>query len=635
MVNIVQLTTGLLAASGLAKRADNSSHQIQVPDIGNEALLEWGFQEAQKIFNTSASNCTKCQQGINLGKYITLKAPTVTPNLMVKLCNFYKWQDDCDSYQGASITRGNQGKHLAQVFTLMDAFGLDGQALCNGFAPLTCDRVQVPVPDLSSWWPEKPKNPKKIESSYNETFNVLHISDFHLDLRYTPGQEAWCDDYMCCTVESHNVAAIAAGLNRTVLPAQKLGSYHCDLPEALVEDSMKSVGAMSLARDFEFGLFTGDMVSHDLEDWLSFAHSYQSEEECYYLMKKYMGDIPVYPTFGNHDSYPYGQVAQNSSGFAGDFSWNAELSAKMWKDFGWINETTEAQAEHTYGSFAVTTKRGLRVISLDSNLWYSGNYYNFWNITDPDPSGLFHWLVDELLLCEKLGQKAWIMAHIPAQDLGATGWNSEVFRQVIRRFSPHVIAATFFGHTHADQFNLFYEKDNVWTEESALAVGWITQSVTPVDLYNPAWRYYEVDTKTFEIMDSRNYYSPLNETYDYDLAKSKNHTVANNYTVAVYEPQTPRHLTWRWEYSARDSYDLNGTWPKDAPLNATFWHRAAKAILENPEQNQLYWDHYYRKSPYTPNECDQECLLDAFCSFVTSSLDERFACLQSKNMTQL
>jgi sphingomyelin phosphodiesterase len=635
MVNLLQLSTSLLAAAGLVKRADNpSSHHVQVPNIGNDALVDWGYLETQKIFNGTGSNCTKCLQGINLGKYITLQAPTVTPQILVKLCTLYDWQDDCDKWQGSDITKGNPGKHVSQVFTIMDTFGLDGINLCYWTAPNTCDAAPVPEPDLSSWWPEKPKNLSKIESTYNETFNVLHISDFHLDLRYLPGQEAWCDAYMCCTVESSNKKALAAGLNHTVQSAQKLGSYHCDAPESLVEDSLKTVGAMANARDFEFGIFTGDMVSHDIQDWLSFTHTYQSEEEVYYLMKKYLGDIPVYPTFGNHDSYPYAQLAQNSSGFAGEFSWNAELSAKMWKDFGWINETTEAQAEHTYGSFAVTTKRGLRVISIDSNFWYSENYYNFWNITEPDLSGTFKWLVGELLECERFGQKAWIMAHVPSQEMGAVPWATEVFRQVIRRFSPHVIAANFFGHTHADQFNVFYEQTNVWTEESAISVGWIIQSVTPVDKYNPAWRYYEVDTKTFEIMNSKNYYSPLNETYEYNIDKYKNETLGN-YTYKVYEPQTPKQMTWIWEYSARDAYDPNNTWPHNAPLNATFWHRAAKGIIEDPAQNQLYYDHYFRKSPYTQQGCDKECLQDTFCSFVAGSQGERTDCLKLESLPPL
>ncbi|RDW41225.1 Metallo-dependent phosphatase-like protein [Yarrowia lipolytica] len=639
MVNLLEVSTGLLAAAGLVKRADNSSstsHHIEVPNVGNAALLEWGFNEAQKIFNNSqASNCTKCQEGINLGKYIHLAAPDVTPDLLVKLCWHYNWQDDCDSWQGRDITKGNNGKHIANVFTLMDAFGLDGQALCNWHATDTCDPVQVPEPDLSSWWPEKLKNPPKIESSYNETFNVLHISDFHLDLRYEEGLESNCDDYMCCNSESHNKRAIAAGLNHTVQPAQKLGSYHCDAPESMVEDSLKTVGAMADARDFEFSIFTGDMVAHDLQDWLSLSHTYQSEEEVYYLMKKYLKDIPVYPTFGNHDSYPYAQLAQNSSGFAGDFSWNAELSAKMWKDFGWINETTEAQAEHTYGSFAVTTKRGLRVISIDSNFWYGANYYNFWNISEPDLSGTFKWLVGELLECERQGQKAWIVAHVPSQEMAAVPWTTEVFRQVIRRFSPHVIAANFFGHTHADQFNVFYEENNKWTEESAISVGWIIQSVTPVDSFNPAWRYYEVDTKTFEIMNSKNYYSPLNQTYDYDINKSHNETIGN-FSYPVFEPQTPKQsLDWIWEYSARDAYDPNNTWPDTAPLNATFWHRAAKLIVENPSYRQLYYDHYYRKSPYTPQGCTGKCLQQTFCSFVGGSQGERTECLKLKELPTL
>lgn len=621
MVNIPFLSS-LLLASGFVKR----STSISVPNLSNADLLEWGFAEAVKIFDAPGQNCTKCQAGINLGKYLTLKAPTVTPDLLVKLCYHYNWDDDCEQYQGQDNTKGNMGKHLSQVFTLMDAFGLDGQNMCNWHGNEACELAEVPTPDLSSWWPEKPHDLHIIKSD-NETFNVLHLSDIHLDLRYLPGQESDCDEYMCCTVESTNKKAMLAGFNSTLQAAQKLGSYHCDCPDTLVENSLKSMGALGYARDFEFGIFTGDMVSHDLQDWLSFAHTYQTEEEVYYLMKKYLGDIPVYPTFGNHDSYPYSQLAQNVSGYAGDFTWNAELSAKMWKDFGWINETTEAEAEHTYGSFAVTTKRGLRVISIDSNFWYSANYYNFWSIDKPDLSGMFKWLVDQLLECEVTGQKAWIIAHVPAQDMDGVPWVTEVFRQIVVRFSPHVIASTFFGHTHADQFNVFYAESGKWTEKSALSVGWITQSVTPIDTYNPAWRYYMVDTKTFEVMDSRNYYSPLNETYDYSLDKYSNHTLGD-FTYKVFEPQTPKQMIWRWEYSARESYGSD--WPENAPLNATFWHRAAKKIVEDEQMRQTYFDHYFRKSPFTRQGCEGKCLHDTFCSFVSGSQGERSKCLHLK-----
>lgn len=253
--------------------------------------------------------------------------------------------------------------------TLLDPYGDDGQAVCAEFVKIkgkaACKYPDTPKFDISSWWPAKPQNPN-IPKSEGKTFNAAHVSDFHIDLRYTIGAEADCDKGMCCTPVVENKKAKAAGLSPLV-PAQKQGTYKCDSPEVLLDKGMQSVGTLAAVKDFEFAIFTGDMVSHDLDEWLSFAHTFQSEEECYYLMKKHLKDVPMYPTFGNHDSYPYAQLAQNKSGYAGDFTWNAELSAALWQDFGWIDEETEKQAAHTYGSFAVTTKRGLRVISVDSN----------------------------------------------------------------------------------------------------------------------------------------------------------------------------------------------------------------------------------------------------------------------------
>lgn len=139
------------------------------------------------------------------------------------------------------------------------------------------------------------------------------------------------------------------------------------------------------------------------------------------------------------------------------------------------------------------------------------------------------------------------------------------------------------------------DKDIV-SEESALQIGWIVQSLTPMNNYNPGWRYYEVDTKTFEIMDSRNYYTKLNETFDFDMRYGKNVTT-NGFEHLEYPAHTPQNMTWEFEYSARDAYDPDHTWPKNAPLNGTFWHRAARNIVTRANQTQLYYDHYYRKSP--------------------------------------
>ena len=72
---------------------------------------------------------------------------------------------------------------------------------------------------------------------------------------------------------------------------------------------------------------------------------------------------------------------------------------------------------------------------------------------------------------------------------------------------------------------------------------WVIQSLTPFGNHNPAFRYYEVEDESFNIMNSFNYYTKLNETY-------------------VNGGEEP---VWEYEYSARAAYDPNNEWPVSAP----------------------------------------------------------------------
>lgn len=583
---------------------------LQLPGLSNSNQLEWIEQKSDRILSKSTDSCSKCKNLLQFGHQIAKINRALIPPLLVRLCEKHNWKEDCEVYRDDTVSRGASGRHIANVLTLIDAQGVDGTNICWHFGNGACDFEMPSFNDeLQKWWPSKPSNPPSNDmKSEGKTFNALHLSDFHIDLRYTVGSEADCDRYMCCVPESRN----AKSREKVVEKAQKLGSYHCDTPQILLEKSLADVSSIAAEVPFEFGVFTGDMVSHDTDKFLSLSLTLQSEHECYFQMKKHLADLPIYPTFGNHDSYPYSQLAQNSSGFAGEFEWNAELSARMWKDYGWINEEQEEQARHTYGSYAVTTKHGLRVISLDSNFWYEENYYNYWNTSNPDPSGVFRWLVDELVAAENSGAKVWLVAHVPTGgDADAAPWGTEVLRQIIVRFSPHVIAASLFGHTHADQFGLYYDDTTSNTshgpksEKDALSVAWIGQSITPIDKYNPAWRYYTVDTKTFEIMDSRNYYSPLNDTYD------------------VSEPS----LQWKFLYSAREAYDPERLWPSDAPLNATFWHRTAQSFVHDSKQRQTFFDNFSRLSPFTRVCNSDECIQQMWCQMVGGTVADIKACL--------
>ena len=110
---------------------------------------------------------------------------------------------------------------------------------------------------------------------------------------------------------------------------------------------------------------------------------------------------------------------------------------------------------------------------------------------------MFQFVAQELLDAESKGERVWLLGHV------LSGWDgsnplpnptgkqprlpdrailrsltiADLFYQIVDRFSPHVIAGVFFGHTHEDQFFIYYS-NNGTTQDAAHAVnvGWMGKS---------------------------------------------------------------------------------------------------------------------------------------------------------------
>jgi len=136
------------------------------------------------------------------------------------------------------------------------------------------------------------------------------------------------------------------------------------------------------------------------------------------------------------------------------FSWNYEHVSKLWEYYGSIDDATRAQAAVHYGAYSVVHKSSLRIITLNTDFYYRNNIYAFLNAEDPDYSKIFTFLIDELQKAEDAGQRAWIMGH------AFSGWDgntalpngSDMLYQIIERYSPHVVANVFWGHTHEGNY---------------------------------------------------------------------------------------------------------------------------------------------------------------------------------------
>lgn len=664
----MKLSILLLGSIGLAAAAPsplfNLDYDLELAietsnyNPSDQILIDRFAQELKAIdsFNvtnsTQAVTCDKCIKKLQLGKSIALTRPDLVYPIFTKWCIDTKQgsKTSCNIHYGRNtVDNSTYGTNFANMLYLMEPSSYDGQLYCHFLGEKACPLPETPKFDLSGYWPKKQPKHEVAPKPGNETYNVLHISDFHLELAYKIGTEANCSQTMCCTPHSFNEDPVPKGYNFTSnmtdaqisnlsyspawydsdfelqygdpidvfnndsiwYPANTFGSYNCDAPEVLVNSSLKSVAQYQekLGLDFKFSLFTGDMVDHNEAQYTSYEYVVESEELVLRDLKHTLRDIPIYSVLGNHDTFPYAQIAQEKSGFGNLFNWNADLMADIWEDYEWINATTARYVRKHYAGYAVTTPNNLKIISLDSNAYYYKNLYMYWNATDIDSFGQFQFLIDELIDSEAKDQRVWIISHIPFIQQ-ALPLPAKVFTEIVKRFSPYTIAHIFFAHTHLDQWNMLYDGEVTnKTEENVIADALIVQSVTPWSSNNPGWRYYEIDTKTHMVMESLNYFTRLNETY-------------------MNENEEP---DWEFEYSARDVYSNVTLWPKDAPLNATFWHRVTANVNSSAEVDQIYNNYKRRFSPATPDCINSDECNGSWCFLASFTLDDYTACMKTFN----
>ena len=70
---------------------------------------------------------------------------------------------------------------------------------------------------------------------------------------------------------------------------------------------------------------------------------------------------------------------------------------------------------------------------------------------------------------------------------------SEEYARIIHRFR-NIISAQFFGHTHFDEFEIFFG-DNEVGERIPTNMAYLAPSMTTIDNLNPAYRIFMIDGK--------------------------------------------------------------------------------------------------------------------------------------------
>lgn len=288
----------------------------------------------------------------------------------------------------------------------------------------------------------------------------------------------------------------------------------------------------------------------------------------------------VYATPGNHEAHPTNAFSPQT--IAPDTNtWLYNLLSTTWSD--WIGSSA-ADTVSDLGIYSVLVPdTNLRMISLNTNMWYVQNYWLYQRDMPADPDGQIDWLARELDGAEQRGERAYIIGHMAPGDHDAFHAQSNYLDQVIDRYGE-TIAGMFFGHTHLDELQINYADNDNPSAAGARAVSYIAPSLTPTHGH-PSFRVYTVDPETFAVLDA--------ETWIADMAN----------------PTFQETPTWTKLYSAKEAYAPHLS-PEDE-LTPSAWHNITESLASTPD---LLTSYLSRKSRgWDVAECDESCRDDEIC----------------------
>jgi len=336
---------------------------------------------------------------------------------------------------------------------------------------------------------------------------------------------------------------------------------------------------------------TGDFESHDPWDYTK-EKTKANIENITATLLTYFPTTPIYEAVGNHEGVPQDAMAprrMEEYEIRGP-QWLYSILAKEWGN--WLPLRAVTQVNYR-ASYSIRPYPGLKIVSLNTVYCSAYNFYLYLNQRDPDYT--LQWLIEELLESEGMGERVHIISHIPAGDTYCLkGW-SKNFYDIINRFES-TIAAQFYGHTHQDHFQVYYENSDSNGRPSHF--NWITPSITTGNWNSPAYRIYTIDGNytgsTWTVLDA--------ETFTTNLTDAN----ANNR-----EPQ------WQLEYDTRREFGMTDLSPES-------WNDLTERLYKDNELFAKFLRYYWR-SDHGQN-CDNQCRREYICYLKTAKSweDQRF-----------
>ncbi|KAF8888534.1 Metallo-dependent phosphatase-like protein [Infundibulicybe gibba] len=445
------------------------------------------------------------------------------------------------------------------------AIGLTAGKLCDalfGFcAAPPVNPFRVPFPRAA---PAHPNTAITAPKPRRKPFTVVHLSDVHIDHEYTIGSEANCTKSICC----RNFAD-EAGKPITV-PAGPNGNIKCDSPVSLANSMLEAIDALSP----KFSIFTGDVVER--ATWIVDQAEVTADLMDFNSQLAAKLTVPIFPALGNHDSAPSNAFARSTTVTANNSQFVFNTQSQGWERF--IGKTAANQVDHNSGSYsALVPGTKLRIVSVNTQYWYKQNLWLYdTDAQQPDPNGVLAFIVQQLQIAEDAGEKAWIIGHIPLGKEDILDDQSNYFDQIVQRYKM-TIAGQFFGHSHKDQFEIAYSDYSNQIAANAVSIAQIAPALTPSS-GNPAFKVYDVDPDTFEVMDAKVFLTNMTD------------------------PSFTTRPKWELYYSTRELWGSLVGLEADSALTPAFWHNLTDVFVANDTAFQQFNTHITRGVGVTPCE---------------------------------
>jgi len=414
-----------------------------------------------------------------------------------------------------------------------------------------------------------------------EVIKVIQLADIHIDPHYVVGSPTDCGLPSCCRAGDEYVGNGSANV---------IGTHHCNTPQRTLEAFLQQVADM----EPDFVIYTGDNPPHAMWDNETLSSQLRCTDLVMASINRTLGHHNVFTVLGNHEPYPTNLYY---SGLPDTKTLNEKL-ARLWMEAAEIDAEQEENILRGAYYTAQTGVPGLRILVVNSNYWYTMNFYNSKNEDSADVIAMQQFIVDTLQNVTDNGEKVIVAIHHPPGQSDFITRYSQWYNDVIVKYSD-VIVLHIAGHTHDDHFKIF--RDDSGFPTSAL---FVAPSVTPRSSdggVNPSVRVYTLHKETHQLINyhqHRLYLSP-------DLTEMPNIT---------------------YVYNARELHDL-------PDMSAQSWDGLVDRISSDDDVFATYHDNF--NSGVYRFDCDVTCRRDHVCRLRYASYEKVAQCNdQSESTTE-